>query len=221
MILTSNKTIVFDLDDTLYSERDFEKSGIEYVYNYFEIKNISLDSILNNRKDWIDQIINVANTEISIQMVLDIYRCHPPSIELYKDSKVFLDMLHSNGYEMSLITDGRSITQRNKLKALGIEYYFTDIVISEEVNSEKPAEYNFNLVANNQPPENYIYIADNPKKDFITPNKLGWTTICVLDRGQNVHKQFFNNSIEYNPHFIIKKFDEINLKMHKSSMMTT
>jgi putative hydrolase of the HAD superfamily len=215
MILPTSKIFVFDLDDTLYSERDFEKSGIEYVYNYFEIKHISLDSILNNRKNWIDQIINVGNTEITIQMVLDIYRCHPPSIELYKDSKVFLDMLFSHGYEMSLITDGRSITQRNKLKALGIESYFKNIVISEEVNSEKPAEYNFNLVMNNQRPENYIYIADNPKKDFITPNKLGWITICVLDRGQNVHKQFFNNPIEYNPHFIIKKFDEINLKMHE------
>lgn len=215
MILSTSKIFVFDLDDTLYSERDFEKSGIEYVYNYFEIKHIPLDSILNNRKNWIEQIINVTNKEITIQMVLDLYRCHLPSIELYEDSKVFLDMLHSNGYEMSLITDGRSITQRNKLKALGIEYYFTDIVISEEVNSEKPSEYNFNLVMNNKCPENYIYIADNPKKDFITPNKLGWTTICVLDRGQNVHKQFFNNSIEYNPHFIIKKFDEINLKMHE------
>ena len=139
MILPTSKIFVFDLDDTLYSERDFEKSGIEYVYNYFEIKHIPLDSILNNRKNWIDQIINVTNKEITIQMVLDLYRCHLPSIELYKDSKVFLDMLLSKGYEMSLITDGRSITQRNKLKALGIESYFTDIVISEEVNSEKPS----------------------------------------------------------------------------------
>ena len=120
MILTTSKIFVFDLDDTLYSERDFEKSGIEYVYNHFEIKHISLDSILNNRKNWIDQIINVSNNKITIQMVLDVYRYHIPSIELYKDSKVFLDTLFSYGYEMSLITDGRSITQRNKLKALGL-----------------------------------------------------------------------------------------------------
>ena len=216
MILPTSKIFVFDLDDTLYSERDFEKSGIEYVYNYFEIKHVSLDSILNNRKNWIDQIINVTNKEITIQMVLDLYRCHLPSIELYKDSKVFLDMLLSNGYEMSLITDGRSITQRNKLKALGIESYFKNIVISEEVNSEKPSEYNFNLVMNNKCRENYIYIADNPQKDFITPNKLDWTTICLLDRGQNVHKQIFNNSIEYNPHFIINSFDEINLTIRET-----
>lgn len=212
MIIPNSKIFVFDLDDTLYSERDFEKSGIEYVYNYFEIKIISLDSILNNRKNWIDQIINVTNKEITIQMVLDIYRCHPPSIELYKDSKVFLDMLLSSGYEMSLITDGRSITQRNKLKALGLESYFKNIVISEEVNSEKPTEYNFNLVMNNQCPENYIYIADNPKKDFITPNKMGWTSICVLDRGQNVHFQNFDLPKDYLPQFYINSFEEIILR---------
>ncbi len=212
MILPTSKIFVFDLDDTLYSERDFEKSGIEYVYNYFEIKHISLDSILNNRKNWIDQIINVSNNEITIQMVLDVYRYHIPSIELYNDSKVFLDTLFSNGYEMSLITDGRSITQRNKLKALGIDYYFKSIVISEEVNSEKPSEVNYRLVMNDQLPENYIYIADNPKKDFITPNKLGWTSICILDRGQNVHSQNFDLQKDFLPQFIINSFQEIILR---------
>ena len=212
MILPTSKIFVFDLDDTLYSERDFEKSGIEYVYNYFEIKHISLDSILNNRKNWIDQIINVTNKEITIQMVLDLYRCHLPSIELYKDSKVFLDMLIFHGCEMSLITDGRSITQRNKLKALGIESYFKNIVISEEVNSEKPSEYNFNLVMNNKCPENYIYIADNPQKDFITPNKLGWSSICVLDRGQNIHVQNFDLPKDLLPQLYINSFQEIILR---------
>ena len=212
MIFPTSKIFVFDLDDTLYSERDFENSGIEYVYNYFEIKHISLDSILNNRKNWIDQIINVTNKEITIQMVLDLYRCHLPAIELYEDSKFFLEMLLSNGYEMSLITDGRSITQRNKLKALGIESYFKNIVISEEVNSEKPSEYNFNLVMNNKCPENYIYIADNPQKDFITPNKLGWSSICVLDRGQNIHVQNFDLPKEFLPQFFINSFQEIILR---------
>ncbi len=212
MILPTSKIFVFDLDDTLYSERDFEKSGIEYVYNYFEIKHISLDSILNNRKNWIDQIINVSNNEITIQMVLDVYRYHIPSIELYKDSKVFLDTLFSNGYEMSLITDGRSITQRNKLKALGIDYLFKSIVISEEVNSEKPSEVNYRLVMNDQLPENFIYIADNPQKDFITPNKLGWTSICILDRGQNVHSQNFDLQKDFLPQFIINSFQEIILR---------
>lgn len=209
MILSSSNIFVFDLDDTLYSERDFEKSGIEFVYNTFDIKHIELESIVANRKNWIEKIINGSNNQITSQMVLDIYRNHIPSIQLYKDSKVFLEKMISQGNEMSLITDGRSITQRNKLRALGIESYFTNIIISEEINSEKPSEYNFKMVMNNKHTENYIYIADNPNKDFITPNKLGWTTICLLDRGQNVHKQNFNLPKEFLPQSSINSFDEI------------
>ena len=209
MILPSSKIFVFDLDDTLYSERDFEKSGIEFVYKNFNIEHIELETILNNRKNWIEKIIDGSNNQITLQMVLDIYRNHFPTIQLYNDAKVFLEKLHSQGIEMSLITDGRSITQRNKLRALGIETFFKNIVISEEVNSEKPSEYNFRMVMDNKIAENYIYIADNPKKDFITPNKLGWTSVCLLDRGQNVHKQNFNISSEYLPLFSISSFEEI------------
>ncbi len=209
MILPSSKIFVFDLDDTLYSERDFEKSGIEFVYDNLSIKHISLETILNNRENWIEQIIDGSNNQITLQVVLDIYRNHFPTIQLYNDAKVFLEKLLSQGTEMSLITDGRSITQRNKLRALGIETFFKNIVISEEVNSEKPSEYNFRMVMDNKIAENYIYIADNPKKDFITPNKLGWTSICLLDRGQNVHKQNFNISSEYLPLFSISSFEEI------------
>lgn len=209
MISTSSKIFVFDLDDTLYSERDFEKSGIEFVYNNFNIKQIELDKILNNRKNWIEQIINDSNNQITLQMVLDIYRNHFPTIQLYKDAKVFLQKLISQGNEMSLITDGRSITQRNKLKALGIESYFKNTIISEEINSEKPSEYNFRLVMNNKKADTYIYIADNPNKDFITPNKLGWLTICLLDKGHNVHKQNFNLAKEFLPQISINSFEEI------------
>jgi len=212
MILPSNSIVVFDLDDTLYAERDFEKSGIQFVYDNLSIKHISLDTILNNRNNWIELIIDGVNNLITKQTVLDIYRYHFPTIQLYNDSKVFLEKLLSKGNEISLITDGRSITQRNKLRALGIESFFKTIIISEEVKSEKPSEYNFRMVMKNSiHAENFIYIADNPSKDFITPNKLGWTSICLLDRGENVHKQVFTNSIEYNPHFIIKSFNEINL----------
>jgi putative hydrolase of the HAD superfamily len=209
MILPSSKIFVFDLDDTLYSERDFEKSGIEFVYENLRIKHISLETILNNRNNWIELMINGSNNQITLQMVLDVYRNHFPTIQLYSDAKVFLEKLLSHGIEMSLITDGRSITQRNKLRALGIESFFKNIVISEEVNSEKPSENNFRMVMYNKIAENYIYIADNPKKDFITPNKLGWTSICLLDRGQNVHKQNFNISSEYLPLFSINSFEEI------------
>jgi putative hydrolase of the HAD superfamily len=212
MILTSNKIIVFDLDDTLYSERDFEKSGIEYIYNYLDVKNFSLDSILDNRENWIQKFIRDSKIQISFDFILDLYRNHTPNIELYKDSKLFLEELISKDFEISLITDGRSITQRNKLKALGLENFFKNIIISEEVNSEKPCQINFKLVMSRMVNADYIYIGDNTAKDFIAPNELGWETVCVLDRGYNIHKQIFTKNSLCSPKFVVKSFSEIILK---------
>jgi putative hydrolase of the HAD superfamily len=209
MILPANKVFVFDLDDTLYSESDFEKSGIKFVYDYLKIDTIDLDSVLNCRKNWIEQIVLKSNNFFTKHSILELYRHHKPQIELYNSAKVLLEKLITLKVEMSLITDGRSITQRNKLMALGIESYFKNIIISEEIKSEKPSELNYKMVMSNVSSKEYVYIADNTQKDFITPNKLGWTTICLLDKGQNVHKQNFELSKEYLPKFRINSFEEI------------
>jgi putative hydrolase of the HAD superfamily len=211
MILQTDNIFVFDLDDTLYPERDFEKSGIEYVCQELRIDKNIIEYILGNRKNWIETIIKKNNLRFTSESILDIYRHHKPEIQLYNDSRLFLQKLNLFGAEMSLITDGRSITQRNKLKALGVESLFNSIVISEEVNSEKPAEINYKMIMKNNLRKNYIYFADNPQKDFLAPNKLGWISVCLMDRGQNVHKQNFNLHRDFLPQYCINSFDDISL----------
>lgn len=209
MILPVNKVFVFDLDDTLYSEGDFEKSGIKFVYKYLKIDKIESDSLLNSRTNWIEQIVSNSSNSFTKESILELYRNHKPQIKLYNSAKIFLEKLISLKAEISLVTDGRSITQRNKLFALGIESYFKNIIISEEIKSEKPSEINFRMVMDNDQKKEYVYIADNTQKDFITPNRLGWTTICLLDKGHNIHKQNFELSKEYLPKFRINSFEEI------------
>lgn len=208
MTFSINTLFVFDLDDTLYPEIDFESSGIEFVSNKIDLPFSLVKTLLKDRKNWIQRIINI-NNSLTSEYLLNLYRNHFPRILMYEDAKLFVDKLLNNKIEMAIITDGRSITQRNKLKSLGIETYFKNIIISEEVKSEKPSELNFKMVMNKNNFKEYVYIADNTNKDFITPNKLGWTTICLLDRGHNIHTQNFNLSKEYLPQYVVKSFDEI------------
>ena len=35
----------------------------------------------------------------------------------------------------------------------------------------------------------FTYVGDNPRKDFIAPNALGWQTVCLKDDGRNIHRQ--------------------------------
>jgi putative hydrolase of the HAD superfamily len=210
MNFPTNKIFVFDLDDTLYSEFDFQKSGIIFVCKTLNYSKSLTDIILSDKKNWVQNIILNTNNKLTKSELLFLYRNHLPNICLYNDAKLFLNILKKNNIEISLITDGRSITQKNKLRSLGIHNVFRKIIISDEIHSEKPSEINYKLVMSDYTDKEYIYIADNPNKDFITPNKLGWTTICLLDRGYNIHKQNFNLSKEYLPQKIVKSFDEIN-----------
>ncbi len=37
----------------------------------------------------------------------------------------------------------------------------------------------------------YCYVGDNLSKDFVAPNQLGWDSICLIDHGNNIFKQDF------------------------------
>jgi putative hydrolase of the HAD superfamily len=95
------------------------------------------------------------------------------------------------------------------LKALGIEQSFSDIIISEEFGSEKPDERNYLYYHQKYPSSHLYYIGDNTGKDFIVPAKLGWTTICIQDRGMNIHPQQLDRLPV--PDYIVSTFKEIEI----------
>ncbi|MCD6398043.1 MAG: HAD family hydrolase, partial [Spirochaetaceae bacterium] len=96
-----------------------------------------------------------------------------------------------------------------KLKALSIEKLFDDIIISEEFGSDKLNERNFLFFQEKYPDKKYVYIGDNPQKDFIVPNKLNWQTYCLLNNGKNILPQNFKVEKHMLPKTIIKKLEDL------------
>lgn len=194
--------IIFDLDDTLMYEIDFLKSAYREIVQKIEPDNHQslfeeMFSLYQDGKD-VFQILAVRFPNFTKDQLLNMYRMHMPQIALNPGAKEVFSFCKEKGYMMGLLTDGRSLTQRNKLKALQIENIFDRIIISEEFGSTKPDERNFKAFIK-EDVSDYYYIADNPKKDFIIPNKLGWMSICLLDCGHNIHGQNFNVEAEYLP----------------------
>ena len=138
-----------------------------------------------------------------------MYRFHFPKISLDDGAKGFIEELKNKGVDFSIITDGRSISQRNKINALGLTNDCSNIIISEETGFEKPHFNNFNILNGIYTNKKLIYIADNTSKDFLAPNILKWDTICLLDNGQNVHKQNFDLEFNYLPKLKINNFKEL------------
>ena len=206
--LPESCVIVFDLDDTLCPERDFVLSGFRAVSGLLgkDISSQMVDWFDAGEKDALGRAQAETGTQIPKEDMLRVYREHRPNLELKPGVSELLEKLRRAGHPIGLITDGRSITQRNKIVALGIEQLLDEIVISEEFGSGKPDERNFRHFENKFPDRNLAYVGDNLAKDFVTPNKLGWTTICLLDAGSNIHVQDFDAvAPEYLPHFRIER----------------
>lgn len=212
----NNSFFALDLDDTLYQEIDFLQSAYRFISEQlFPVigKEIDLEmyELYKGKEVVFDKITEKYKLEISMKTLIDWYRFHTPTINLNEGVATFLQILKENDIKISLITDGRSTTQRNKLKALGIEDLFCDTIISEEFGTEKPNINNFKFFENKYPSSKFFYIGDNFSKDFVTPNALNWTTIGIKDSGTNIHKQNYDLQNNYLPHYICDSFTAINL----------
>lgn len=211
---------VFDLDDTLYPEFEYQNSGYEFIVQYiwrmYGIDVSDVVSVESSKKD--GDVFSAICHSISIpdemkQSLLWMYRLHFPSITLAPDVKDFLSFVKKKCLAVAIITDGRSITQRNKCLALGL--YDFDLLVSEEWGELKPGRRRFQSLENKYPlASRFIYVADNVVKDFITPNEMGWVTIGLRDHGQNIHSQAVSvASNAHHPGVWIDSFSELKDKI--------
>jgi putative hydrolase of the HAD superfamily len=184
--------IVFDLDDTLYSEKTYVASGYAAISLYIKkLFNIDFSSLIKENLDSNNVLKSALHSSgLPIELLpqlIQIYRYHWPEIKLLPNALVLLDELKKLNKPIYLITDGRSLTQRLKIDSLGIQAYFREIYISEEQGHEKPALHSFNKIMLKEPNKAIVYIADNPKKDFVAPQKLGWSSIGIKHEDIRVH----------------------------------
>lgn len=207
-----SKVVVFDLDDTLYKEVDYVRSGLMAVAHHFGDDSL-LALMLKARSKGMNafEAVKEQRSDAEIDKMIEIYRNHKPQISLPRDTTLTLDYLHSK-YTLALVTDGRSVGQRNKIEALALERYFApeDIIISEEFGSDKHSAANFKTIEKNHPgAESYFYIGDNPEKDFYQPNLLGWHTIMLEDVNHvNIHRQDNAPSIDHMAQYAIESLSD-------------
>jgi len=185
--------IVFDLDDTLYDEVDFVKSGFKEISNYLgneKYFDFMWDEFLQNGSGKIfNKLMEKFNLDISLNKLIEIYRFHFPKIILPKESKEILEF--AKNYKTALISDGHYIMQKNKYNALNINLDYP--IFTDFYHTKKPELKPFLMVMDKFKDEEFIYISDNPKKDFLAPKKLGWITIRFKNP-KGIYKDFQNNA---------------------------
>ena len=176
--------VVFDLDDTLYSEKNYVRSGYRKIaQNYPDIENAEeklWNSFLKGEKA-IDKVFDEARLdEKEKKKALNIYREHMPVIELYTGVSEMLIRIKNKGKKIGIITDGRPDGQKNKIKALKLDV--DQVIITDELGGiqyRKPNKKAFELMQNRWKIafNKMVYIGDNITKDFIAPKELGMKVI--------------------------------------------
>lgn len=190
--------VVFDMDDTLFPEHAYARSGLAHVGAFLETEHGVQDAaarLLAVLETGVrGRIFNVIleeegmGTELIPELVRR-YRHHSPRISLYPEAPGVLDQLKGNS-PLALITDGPKVCQRAKIAALALERWFDPILVTDEAGREhwKPHPWAYQTVEAHFGVAGHacVYIGDNPTKDFVTARARGWNTVRV-DRGDRLN----------------------------------
>lgn len=182
--------ILFDLDDTLYPETDYVHSAYRAIAARWGVELLPLMLAAPTTAGAFD-LVTATRPDVTIAEVITLYRNHRPDIRLPWQSLYTLALLRNARNRIGIITDGRSVTQRNKIEALGLNWFVNPehIIISEEIGGDKTTSIPFETIAARVPDEKLTYVGDNPAKDFACPASMGWRTVCLLNSGRNIHPQ--------------------------------
>lgn len=221
--MTKWQAIIFDLDDTLYPEESYVRSGFLAVATWVE-QYIGLP--MQQSVDELGELFargvkrNTFNLWLSthslpeeyVPQLVHVYREHTPNIAVFPEVPHLLHNLRQS-YILGLLTDGYLQSQRLKVASLGITPFFDAIVFSDELgtNAWKPSTIPFQVALSRLgdiPPSRAVYVGDNPLKDFLGARQLGLTTVRVR-REDGVYYSTESPSLEYAPHVTISNLTEL------------
>ena len=173
--------VIFDLDDTLYSEKDYVRSGYRKVAEHFGKPEIAdqMWEVFERGGKALDEVLEANGLAAQKDEALHIYRFQEPDIQLYPGVAEMIARTRETK-KVGIITDGRPEGQWAKIRALGIQV--DEIIITDELGGiefRKPNPAAFRLMQERLtvPFERMAYIGDNTKKDFVAPESLGMRTI--------------------------------------------
>lgn len=190
----------FDLDDTLYSESDYVESGLRAAGALVDAEAPGAPPAgawlvalwrRERARDAFQQLLRARGLDAGdwLARLQGAYRAHQPEIRPRAGVLDALGGLVHRGASLALVADGDLEVQRRKWAALRLPFPFAPIVFTDVRGraSWKPHPWGFERVMEAHPSAaRFFYVGDNPAKDFIAPNRLGWTTVMVRDDG-NLH----------------------------------
>ena len=190
------KTIIFDIDSTLYTCPVYAHEQVDCQVRHFaEIRGISHEEarklVSDFRKDWAE---NHEGKKISLGNLLTYFGIPieesiewrktllEPADFLSKDETLFSALKKlSQNFKLISVTNNPVLPARKTLKAIGISDFFPEIIGLDTCHVSKPHEKPFLLAAEKTgaKTEECISVGDRFDIDLDLPLKLGMGGILV------------------------------------------
>ena len=192
------QAVVFDLDDTLYPERDYVLSGFRAVASWAEarlgipagegfarLRRLHEGGVRGDTFDRWLAASGVSDRRLVAELV-EVYRGHDPVLAPSPGVPELLASLRRRS-RLGLVSDGYLSVQQRKWAALNLARYFHAVVFSDRWGREawKPSTRPFEAVLRELGADagGAVYVADNPAKDFLGARGVGMGTVWLRQGG--------------------------------------
>lgn len=206
------KTIIFDVDDTLYDQmipfeqaiqKNFPKE-ITPIAELYAAMRVFSDKVFHLTEGGemgleemhiyrIQKAYETFEKTITDEQALSFqkdYAQNQKEITLLPEVKEVLDLCLEKGIKMGIITNGPTNHQKNKIKQLGMEKWIPkeNMFISGEVGIAKPNVELFKHVEQsmNLDSDETYYFGDSFENDMVGASNAGWKKIWKNHRNKEV-----------------------------------
>ncbi|MCF3943016.1 HAD family hydrolase [Oceanobacillus alkalisoli] len=229
-------TLAFDLDDTLYDRAQPLKKAFQGFiqdnridfWKFHEIFQINGEIAFVKEKNQIwtleqSHIFRIKETlqqlglEVNEEQAIvfqKTYEQYQQAIVVYPLITEILDFLIEKEVLSIIITNGPKFHQRNKIKNLGLETYFTPekIFVSGEEGIAKPDKGIFQLAEERFQLDKATtwYIGDSYPNDIIGAREAGWNSIWFNPRNEKREDNIATSTVSSTPELfdLIKRMFE-------------
>lgn len=187
--------VLFDVDDTLYDEMTFVRSGFDAVARYLQQRfGWSADPLVDEmltllaergRGAIFDELLRRRGKYDAalVRELVSVYQKHEPNIQLFADVPPVLEQLRRRKFKLGLVTDGHHQVQMRKIEALGLLDLVDVAIRTDELGSQfwKPHVKPFEVALEQLglAPQQAMYVGNDVARDFQGPRRLGMGAVHI------------------------------------------
>jgi len=220
LISTRVEAIIFDLDDTLYDcsgtlvlkRKKLAAKIISKAIKCSEAEALKLQLELEDRlgpkADIASEIASLYNLpeEFCKEVTNTINTLEVEGAILFPDTMDSINELKKIGYKLFLVTFGNRKMQEKKIKVLGLERAFDEIIITENPRGKEKC-FKEILTKYDLEPEQVLCVGDKIKDEIEVGKRLGMST-ALMKHGRHYH--FYKSEInEEEPYLHITKVSDL------------